>query len=144
QHTQGVMLTTSGTAPPTSSNFPGATPARIVSARARLDNPALPILEARGDGSGRWGVLGFNNDGTMARAGVQDTAGPASLSLSRGWTAEGRTTERRGGIVFVSGSRGKAASNAVQNLAFMPAGLGPSTVRRVIAYKHTNADSRFL
>src|SRR5690606_2793403 len=144
QHTQGVMLTTSGTAPPTSSNFPGATPARIASARARLDNPALPIFEARGDGSGRWGVLEFNNDGTMARAGVQDTSGPVSLSLNTGWTAESLTYEVRGGIVFVSGSRVKAASNAVQNLAFMPAGLGPSTVRRVIAYNHTNADSRFL
>lgn len=76
--------------------------------------------------------------------GVSDTQGPVDLPLSPGWSAEDLSYEVRNGIVFLSGSRVKADSSAVQNLAFMPVGLNPNRVKRVVAYDHTSQEARFL
>lgn len=60
----GALLATSGVAPPAVSNFPNATPARMISGRTMPSDGTKPIFEVRGDGSGRWGPFEFNGDGT--------------------------------------------------------------------------------
>lgn len=97
QYTQAVVLTTSGAAPPSSSNFPGATPAKLVSARAMPGDPSKPIVEIRGDGSGRWGPLEFDGDGTY------------SASYDTGWVT----------ITPAAGSSGTLAGRRVGNAVYL-------------------------
>src|SRR5690606_15828904 len=100
RHTQGVMLTTSGAAPPTVSNFPGATPARLVSARAMPGNAAQPILDLRGDGSGQWGPIQIGGDGKYAPSydtGWVDIPGASGTTS----TLQGR---RVGNVVYLRGT----------------------------------------
>jgi hypothetical protein len=65
-----------GSAPPTSNNFPGASPARFKSAQL-LPSTTDPVIDLKGDGSWKLGPMRGYSDGTAAddrvRVGTVDT-----------------------------------------------------------------------
>jgi hypothetical protein len=146
QHTQGVMLTTSGTAPPTSSNFPGATPAKLVSARAMPSNAGQPIVEIRGDGGGRWGNLQVTNSGVATL-----TEDWITLTLLNSWApASGQPggltqplqIRREGNKVHLRGAISGGTSQVIANI---PTGYRPTVQNgHVLVYDQTNGTGRLV
>ncbi|WP_036959379.1 hypothetical protein [Promicromonospora kroppenstedtii] len=89
---RGTLLVTSGTAPPSVSNFPGATPARMRSARTMPSDSTKSIFEVRGDGSGRLGAAGVRRHGQVyvsVRHRVGGNDGPVGVLRRGGKPAPG-------------------------------------------------------
>lgn len=78
----GSLPSTSGDAPPTLSNFPNATPARLISGRTMPLDSTKPIFEARGDG--------------MFRAGPFEVDGAGAVVHPTPWTNDGISISQTG------------------------------------------------
>lgn len=95
----GTLLSTVSSAPPTTSNFPNENPAILRSARTMPSDATKSIIEMRGDGAGRFGILEVSNTGVLSRAGLADIEWTA-ITPAGGWTGaiEGR---RRNGDITI-------------------------------------------
>lgn len=101
-HTMSAVPTTGGAVAPTTSTFPGGNPARLVTARVMPDTN--PVFELKGDGSGRWGPIAMDSDGTFASS--YDT-GWVNVSLASGITNVSAPytlqVRRLGFVVYIRG-----------------------------------------
>jgi hypothetical protein len=103
-HTMSAVPTTGGAVAPTTSTFPGGNPARLVSARVMPDT--LPVIDLRGDGSGRLGQLQISSAGVISFASSYDT-GWVNVSLAGGITNVSTPytlqVRRLGFVVYIRG-----------------------------------------
>lgn len=118
--------TSGGAKPPAENNFPGANPGRLTC--SGLDASGNPIIDLKGDGSGRVGPLSWDNAGrqipptwhTIGAAGE-----PAFLNGWTGFTGEAPAFALNGGVVFLRGRlnfTGTKGTSAFQ----LPVGMRPA------------------
>ncbi|MCP2265578.1 hypothetical protein ACFQHV_00950 [Promicromonospora thailandica] len=112
---RSTLLTTSGTAPPTTSNFPGASPARLLSQRTMPGDATRRILDVRGDGSGWWGSLQVDGAGNV----TDSRNASQAMVLIGGVTATACTVWRRGDMAGVMMVFNKPLEVATNTTIFM-------------------------
>lgn len=84
QTDMGTLLTTSGSAPPTTSNFPAANPARMQSAARLPSDSTKAVIDLRGDGFARVGPIEV--DGATGKFAPSYDTGWVNVSLAPGIT----------------------------------------------------------
>jgi hypothetical protein len=120
----GTLLSTGGSAPPSTSNFPAANPARLQSAARLPSDSTKAIIDLRGDGFGRFGplevssaaVLTDTRDVDWTATGIVYSSNWESLAVSPADNCVEFTILNR--VLYLSGLVRRAAASAT---------LGPNT-----------------
>lgn len=132
--TQGDSVTFTGTNPPATNNFPGATPGQMKSARLHTDS--LPLFYTTGDGGGRWIIEDWHvvGDGTTG----------LGTTFQNGWANNGaagwpslRFAKDRFGFVWLWGRVSHVAPAVATSPFTLPTGYRPPFVWPIIA-RNTN------
>jgi len=134
----GTLLTATGSAPPTTSNFPQANPARMQSAARLPTDSTKAMIDLRGDGYARLGPLELSTLGVLTD--TRDVGWTNSgITWDSNWVSDSAVSTaynyveycRIAGIVYMRGlarivASSSGASEATLPVLTLPVGFRPS------------------